>query len=154
MAYIGPKPLIEEHYHIDELIRTQEKRSNERTYYREKQKALEDRQSLIDGSMMVVATGFHCIRCHEDFKQGSVLQVEIDWSNIRQNIAFYRGKHKTCGRWAMRCVTDKARDGYWQRSRAVALERGKYHNDILQPFETGFNLVWGKPNNTIINHVQ
>jgi len=148
MAYIGPKPLVEEHYHIDELIKAQEKRSDERTYYREKDKAREERQKLIDDSQMVIATDFHCDRCDVDFKQGSVLQVEIDWSNIKQNIAFYKGKHRKCGSWAIRHVTDKQRDGFYQRSKAVALERGKYHNDILQPFETGFNLVYGKPKHT------
>lgn len=150
MEYRGPKPLIEEHYHIQELIDSQEKRSNERQYFKDKNKALEERQSIIEDSLMLVATDFHCNKCNEDFKQMAVLQVEIDWSNVFQNIAFYKGKHRSCGSWAIRLVTDKQRDSFWQRSKAVALERGKYHNDILQPFETGFNLVYGKPKHTRI----
>jgi len=151
MAYIGKKPLVEEHYNIDELIKAQEKRSDERTYYREKDKAREERQKLIEDSQMVVATDFHCTRCNEDFKTMAVLQVELDWSNLTQSIAFYKSKHRKCGSWAIRHITDKTRDGFYQRSKAVVLERGKYHNDILQPFETGFNLVYGKPKHTRIN---
>ena len=150
MAYIGDKPLIEDHYHIAELIAGQEKRSGEREYFRVKEKAIEERQKLIDDSQMVVGTDFHCNRCNEDFKQMAVLQVELDWSNLTQSIAFYKGKHKKCGSWAIRLVTDKLRDGFWQRSKALALERGKYHNDILQPFETGYNLVYGKQKHTQI----
>jgi hypothetical protein len=151
MATIGPKPLIEEHYHIEELIASQEKRSDERQYHRDKAKSLEERQKLIEDSKMVVATDFHCAFCRGDFKCTVVLQVENDWSNPKQSIAFYKGKHKKCGNWCIRLVTDKQKDGFFIRSRMMMLEQGKYHNDLLQPHETGFNLLYGKPNFTRTN---
>ncbi len=148
MKYYGPKPLVEEHYHIQELIDAQEKRSDDRQYHRDRVKNTEERQKLIDDARMVVATDFHCHRCREDFKQMAVLQVELDWSNLNQSIAFYKGKHRKCGNWCIRLVTDKQRDGFWVRSRAVAIDRGTHHADLIQPHETGFNLLYGKPNHT------
>lgn len=142
--YTGPKPLVEEHYHIQELIDAQEKRSDDRQYHRDRVKALAEREELIGESKMVVNTDFHCVRCREDFQQASVLQVELDWSNLSQSVAFYKGKHRKCGNWCIRLVTDKHRDGFWVRSKRVLQERGKYHNDLIQPYETGYNLLYGK----------
>ncbi len=148
MNQYGPKPLVEEHYHIQELIDAQEKRADEREYFRTKAKNAEERKKLIEDARMVVATDFHCDHCNLDFKQMAVLQVELDWSNLSQSIAFYKGKHRKCGNWCIRLVTDKQRDGFWSRSRAVAVDRGVHHNDLIQPHESGFNLLYGKPNYT------
>jgi len=138
------KPLVEEHYHIDELIDAQEKRAEDREYHRQRVKNAEERSKIIDDAKMLVSTDFHCIRCRQDFKANAVLQVEQDWSKPSQMIAFYKSKHRLCGAWAIRNLTDKHLDGFWQRSRAMRLEQGKYHNDLLQPFETGYNMLYGK----------
>lgn len=136
--------MIEEHYHIDELIDAQQKRSDDRTYHRERVKALEERSKIIDDAQMVISTDFHCIKCRKDFKANAVLQVEQDWSKPSQMIAFYKSKHRECGAWAIRNLTDKHQDGFWQRSRNARAEQGKYHNDLIQPFEIGFNMLYGK----------
>ncbi len=141
-------PLIEDHYHIRELIDAQEKRADDREYHRNKAKALEERQKLIDDSKMIVYADFHCRRCNVDFKSNSLLQVEIDWSNPNQYIAFYKGKQRKCGSWCIRLVTDKQRDSFWFRSKAVRADQGKHHNDLIQPHEDGFNLLYGKPKYT------
>lgn len=147
----SPKPLIEEHYHIRELIEAQEKRSEDRTYHREKAKNAEERSKLIDDAKKVELIDFHCTRCKIDFRMFAVKQVEIDWSCSTQSIAYYKGKHKKCGDWSIRLITDKQHDGYWLRSRAVRIDQGKHHNDLIQPHETGFNLLYGKPNYTRTN---
>lgn len=148
MRDYAPKPLVEEHYHIQELIEAQEKRSDERQYFRDKERNREERQKQIDNAKMVVATDFHCWRCSQDFKQNAVLNVELDWSNPTQYIAFYKGKHRKCGNWCIRLVTDKHQDGFWMRSKAVKREQGEHFADLLQPYETGFNLLYGKPDFT------
>lgn len=148
MKQYGPKPLVEEHYHIQDLIDTQAKRSDERQYHKDRIKNAEERQKMINDARMVVATDFHCSQCREDFKMNAVLQVELDWSNLAQSIAFYKGKHKKCGNWCIRLVTDKQRDGFWVRSRAVVADRGEHFADLLQPHENGFNLLYGKPSYT------
>lgn len=139
-----PKPLIEEHYHIQELIDRQEKRTEEKNYHREKAKEKEEREKLIADAKPVEDKDFFCRHCQDDFTCQSVLQIEVDWSNSAQRIAFYKAKHKKCGNWCIRLVTDRQRDGYWIRSRRVRADQGKHHNDLLQPFETGFNLLYGK----------
>lgn len=145
--YVGAKPLIEEHYHIEHLIETQQKRSEDRQYHKDRIAALEEREKLIADAKRIVHTDFHCSRCRKDFTANAILQVEIDWANETQRIAFYKTKHRECGNWCIRLVTDKASDAFWVRSRRVVRERQDFHNDLVQPHETGFNLLYGKGRN-------
>lgn len=138
-----PRPEIEQHYHIRELIERQEKRVADRNYHREKAKESSERDSLIKDSKIVVLTDFWCEGCSKDFKSISIRQVEADWSCPTQNIAFYKTKCE-CGKWCIRLITDKNRDGYWTRSRGVARDRGRHYADTIQPGETGFNMLYKK----------
>lgn len=138
-----PKPLVEQHYHIQELIDRQQKRVEDRNYHREKDKECEERDQLIQEAAVVALTDFWCEDCKLDFKSVAMKQVEVDWSNSTQNIAFYKAKC-FCGKWCMRLITDKFRDGFWVRSKNIAKDRGKHYKDTLQPFETGFQLLYGK----------
>lgn len=143
MKDYGPKPLIEQHHHIQELIERQQVRSDDRQYHKDRIKALEEREDLIKDSKEYALTDFWCDKCKEDFKAVVIRQIEEDWSNTTQRIAFYKTK---CfkGHWCIRLITDKEKDGFYLKSKFIALDRGKYHTDILQPFETGFNLMFGK----------
>ncbi len=139
----NPHPLIEDHYHIQELINSQEKRSADRTYYRDKDKEKAEREDLIAEAKQFIVTDFWCRKCKEDFKAVAIKEIEEDWSKPSQRVAFYKTK---CfkGHWCKRLITDRFLDYFWQRSRSVARDRGVHHNDILQPFETGYNLLYGK----------
>lgn len=139
----GPKPLIEQHYHITELIEGQQKRTDDRNYHREKGKALEERNDLIRDSKLVTVTDFWCDDCKKDFKSMSIRQVEIDWSNTLQNIAFYKTKCD-CDKWCIRLITDRHKDAFFTKSKLMALDRGNHANDTIQPYETNFNLLYGK----------
>lgn len=139
-----PRPEIEQHWHIRELIETQERRSDDRTYHRDRIKALEERKKLIQEAKSVTLTDFWCNRCKKDFKSLAYKQVEQDW-NANQEIAFYKTKH-FCGSWCIRLITDKLKDGFWVRSRFLALDRGNHFADTIQPHETGFNLLYGRKN--------
>lgn len=138
-----PRPHVEHHHHIRELIEKQEKRTDDRNYHRNKEKLIAEREDLIKDAQGFIVTDFWCNRCEVDFKAQAIKQVEVDWSNITQRIAFYKTK---CfkGHWCMRLVTDRHKDKFWFKSRAVARDRGKHYADTLQPFETGFNLLYGK----------
>lgn len=138
-----PRPNVEQHYHIRELIERQDKRSNDRAYHMDKQKARDERDSLIRDNKVKELVDFHCSDCKEDFKGEAIKQIEVDWTNETQNIAFYKTKC-FCGKWVMRLITDRYRDAYWFKSTNVARDRGKHYADTLQPFETGFNLLYGK----------
>ena len=138
-----PKPHVEEHFHIQELIAGQEKRSADREYHRNKKKSLEDREKTIALAKIVDIKEFYCLKCKEDFANIVHKQVEVDWTNPNQRIAFYKTKHK-CGQWAVRYITDSFFDPYWMQSPQVIRNRGKYYKDLIQPFQEGFNLLYGK----------
>lgn len=137
-----PHSLIEDHYEIQELIKAQEKRSQDRNYHRNKQKESDERINLIKESKVFVLTDFWCNVCKKDFKSQALKQVEDDW-NANQQIAFYKTK---CfkGHWCIRLITDRFKDGFYYKSKFVALDRGNHHSDIIQSFETGFNMLYGK----------
>lgn len=134
---------IENHYHIKSLIDAQTIRANDREYHRNLKKEKDERIKLIEDAKLIVLTDFWCNKCKQDFKSMAARQFEIDWSNPAQYIAYYKAKCDK-GHWNIRLITDKQKDGYWTRSRAVAMERGIFHNDTLQPHETGFNALYGK----------
>lgn len=138
-----PHPEIENHYHIRELIDAQEKRHKDREFHRNKQKELEDRESYITDSKPVTVTDFWCDKCKEDFKGQAVRQIEVDWSNTSQHIAFYKTK---CfkGHWCQRLITDRHKDGFFQKSKLLVLDRGNHAADIVQPWETNYHLLYGK----------
>lgn len=138
-----PRPNIESHYHIRELIEAQDKRAMDRAYHKDKAKEKAERADLIKDNKVFTVADFHCQVCRIDFKSQALKQVETDWTNAMQDIAFYKTK---CfhGHWCMRLITDRHRDNYWFKSKQVASDRGKHYNDTLQPFETGFNMLYGK----------
>jgi len=138
-----PKPLVEEHYHITELINAQEKRSADRKYHRNRLKELEDRETTLADSKPVTITDFYCDRCGMDFKAQAVRQIEVDWTNSTQKVAYYKTKC-SAGHWCQRLITDKHKDSFWTKSKLVAKDRGRGFADTIQPFETNFNLLYGK----------
>jgi hypothetical protein len=143
-----PKPLVEEHYHIQKLIEAQQKRANDRTEYREREKARDERLSELRDAKPIVINDFYCDQCRKDFKAVAVIHIEDDWTCAGQLIALYKSKCRTCSKWSARLVLDKFKDPFYYRSRAVRLDRGKYHADLVQPHEDNFNLLYGKPSYT------
>ena len=142
-ALYAPKPEIENHHYIQDLINAQEKRVADRTYHQDRIKQNEERMSEIKAAATKETKLFYCTDCRKDFAAESIKQVEKDWSNMNQYIAFYKAKCP-CGKWEMRLITDKNKDAYWYKSRRVASERGTHHNDLLQIFESNYNLLYGK----------
>jgi hypothetical protein len=137
-----PHPLTEDHYHIQNLINGQEKRTADRVYHQNRVKALEERDKEIASVQDMVLTDFYCERCGKDFKAQAVKQIETDWTNSSQKVAYYKTK---CfqGHWCIRLITDKNKDAFWTKSKQVAIDRGKGFNDMIQPGETNFNLLYG-----------
>ena len=141
-----PRPDIEHHYHIRELIESQEKRTADRNLHRSKEKQQAEREEEIQKAKPVEIVEFYCLHCEEDFAQVAFKQVEIDWSNSSQHIAFYKSKHDECGNWSIKHITDRFNDPYWTYSKQVARDRGKHFADLLQPGETGYQLLYGRKN--------
>lgn len=139
----SPHPLVEDHYHIQELINAQQKRADDRGYHRDKEKLAQERNDEVKDSKLQDVKPFWCERCREDFYAESIKEVERDWSCPTQLIAFYRTKH-WCGRWCIRLVTDRHKDAYWFKSVRVARDKGVHFEDIIQPHQTGFNMLYKK----------
>lgn len=134
-----PHPVIEDHYHIRELIEGQEKRHEARVHYQEVDKARDSFLKELATLPEYAMSPFWCRHCKQDFH--ARVRREVDaWGTF----AFYRTKHRTCGRWAIRHITDKERDPYWMLSKSVADDRDKHRDELLQSFETGFNTLYGK----------
>ena len=138
-----PRPLIEDHHHIRDLIEGQERRTEDRVYHQNRIKANQERDKDIKDAKGQETKPFWCETCKLDFFGESIKEVEVDWSCPTQNIAFYRTK---CfkGHWTMRLITDPHKDSYYAKSLMVAKDRGSHSLDILQPNETNFNLIYGK----------
>jgi hypothetical protein len=133
-----PHPTIEDHYHIQELINGQEKRSAQRTYHQNVEKDRDAFEKYVASIPDMTLVDFWCAECKKDFI--ARVRKEVDsWGHF----AFYRTKHK-CGKWAIRHITDRFNDKYWFKSRNVANDRAVHHNDLLQEFETGYNTLYGK----------
>ncbi len=138
-----PRPDIEQHYHVRELIERQEKRASDRQDYRDREKQRADRSHEINSTVSFTVTDFWCGKCRKDFKAQAIRQIETDWTNTEQQIAFYRTKH-WCGAWCIRFITDKHRDGFYIRSLRASLDRGNHFADTIQPFETNYELLYSK----------
>lgn len=137
-----PRPTVEYHPHIQHLIETQDKRAKARTEFREKEKIKQEREDLIKDSKPFAVVEFWCEKCKKDFIAQTVREItQNPYSSERD--AFYRTKH-WCGSWCIRYITDREHDPYWYRSRKVRADRRRYRNDVLQPFESGYNLLYGK----------
>lgn len=133
-----PHPLVEDHYHIRELIEGQQRRSADRTYHQEVEKRRDQDLKDIKEFKDIELLDFWCDRCKVDFVGRAKKQID-SW----EPIAYYKIKH-TCGRWTLRRVTDRLNDLYWFKSRKIAHDRGEATVDVLQPFESGYNMVYGK----------
>lgn len=138
-----PRPLIEDHYHIRELIERQERRAEDRNDYRQRQKNSEERVHTLNDSKLCTVTDFWCKFCEKDFKAQSIREIQTDWTNPSQQIAFYRTKH-FCGTWCMRLITDRHRDAFWTRSKLARSDQGQHYADTLQPFETGYEMLYSR----------
>lgn len=145
MRYKQPRPLVEDHYHIQSLIESQDRRASDRNSYREREKGREDREDLIKDAKPKDLKEFWCETCKEDFVAEAVREIEPDWSHSTQRISFYRTK---CfkGHWCIRLITDRHKDTYFFRSRRVAADRGEHSTDVLQPWETNYQLLYGRKN--------
>lgn len=138
-----PRPEVEQHYHIKSLIEGQEKRTADLNYHRAIAKEREERNDIIKDAKPFTLTDFFCRKCRKDFKGMAVKQIEVDWTNSTQSIAFYKTK---CfkGHWCIRLITDRHTDAFWTKSKLMALDRGNHYADTVQPYETNFNLLYGK----------
>lgn len=134
----SPHPLTEDHYHIQELIEGQEKRSADRTRHQNIEKQRDEFKKTVASFKDIEFLDFYCTDCEIDFVARARKQID-SWGKI----AYYKIKH-TCGKWCIRHITDKFKDAYFLRSKKLARERIERHNDTIQSFQNGYNSLYKK----------
>lgn len=134
----SPVPLVEEHYHVKDLIDGQQKRSDDRSYHQEVEKQRDGQLKDIQGFKDIELLDFWCSACQKDFVARARKQID-SWATI----AFYKTKHP-CGQWCMRHITHRFKDKYFFQSKKIAKDRVVNHNEMVQSFETGYNTLYGK----------
>jgi hypothetical protein len=91
----------------------------------------------------IPASIFYCDSCNVDYFPQRIVKVEQqDW-NTSGTFRHWRAKHKECGTWNIRLITQKIKDKFFIKSPSVLRDRRLNKNDILQPTETGFSMLYG-----------
>lgn len=104
-----------------------------------KTQSYRDRMNAIREAKRVDRLAFWCDNCHKDF-------ISIAYKQVRQPkgqlpIAWHVGKCP-CGYKALRYITDKGADPYYYKSFYMKLERVKLSNDLVQPGDPRFRILY------------
>lgn len=94
----------------------------------------------LDVNEEIPASMFYCVKCKQDYFPKRVVKVEQqDW-NTGGVFRFWRSKH--CGTWNTRLISQKVKDKFFIKSPSVIRDRRRNKEDLLQPNETGFDMLY------------
>ncbi len=85
---------------------------------------------------------FYCSKCKKDYFPRRIVKVEQNDWNTGGTFRFWRSKH--CGIWNIRLITQKIKDKFFIKSPSVCRDRRLHQLDMLQPFQTGFDMMYKK----------
>ena len=84
---------------------------------------------------------FYCSVCKQDYFSKRVVKVEQqDWST-HGVFRYWRSKH--CSKWNVRLISQKLHDKFFIKSLSICRDRRLNKEALLQPGETGFNMLYG-----------
>ncbi|MFA6095911.1 MAG: hypothetical protein WC767_03675 [Candidatus Paceibacterota bacterium] len=133
--------LAREHDDVVKLSDVMKRNWEERD--REKRKKEIEKELNVDES--IPASIFYCGKCAVDFKPPGAFKVEEDDWNTGGKFRYWKARH-TCGAWSKRLISQKLKDPFWKLSPSVKADRARYRRDMIQPNETGFNMLYGNKN--------
>lgn len=90
----------------------------------------------------IPASIFYCKVCKQDYFPKRVVKVEQNDWNTGGTFRFWRSKH--CGTWNVRLITQKLHDKFFIKSPSVCRDRRIHKLDMLQPQESGFDMLYKK----------
>ncbi len=128
---------------INKMEEFLQKRFDERDREKEKENILYSNQKEIQEGLEIKVTDFYCKKCkcdYEDYRTTAI--TETDWTQPGKYIAYWQSKHRKCGQINRRWITDKQYDPYWFKSPKMKRDVGNYYRDMLQPHETGFEMLY------------
>lgn len=124
------------------LVEVIEKNQKAREQERQKQRLEIMNENEIKEGLKIPITNFWCDKCKVDYSDYKLTPiVESDWVKQEHHIAYWKSKHK-CGKWNRRYITDKKYDPYWVKSKKMKKDRGNYYRDMLQPSDSGFDMLY------------
>jgi len=132
----------DEHEHIKSLKARATRRAKDREAYRKSKNIELDREKTISEAPQEVVKDFWCDDCKLDVSLVAYKCIENDWTNKGQRIA-YHGSQCPCGAILKRRISDSWSDPYFTQSFFLKKERIKHQKDILQPHETGYQMLYG-----------
>lgn len=103
------------------------------------QKWLMERRNDINSAPKYVTTDFWCDKCQCDFTTTG--HKEIRTPKVSVWFAYYVGICP-CGAHCLRYITDMLKDPYWYKSKVIKIQQGLYADDMLQPFQPRFKVVY------------
>ena len=84
---------------------------------------------------------FYCSVCKQDYFPKRVVKVEQqDW-NTHGVFRYWRSKH--CSKWNVRLISQKLHDKFFIKGPSICRDRRLNKEALLQPGETGFNMLYG-----------
>ena len=128
----------EYHPEIQALVKAHEKRQADRQYHRDIEKMRDDMIKEIKSAPEFEKIHCYCEGCGREFTARAGKIVD-SWSPI----AWYITKCR-CGKRQLRRITDKIWDRYYFKSKEIFKQRFDNFADILQPFQSGYEMMWGK----------
>lgn len=84
---------------------------------------------------------FYCSVCKQDYFPKRVVKVEQEDWNTHGVFRYWRSKH--CSKWNVRLISQKLHDKFFIKSPSICRDRRLNKEALLQPGETGFNMLYG-----------
>jgi hypothetical protein len=108
---------------------------------RDIEKARAELKKELDVNEDIPAQIFYCKQCKKDYFPKRVVKVEQNDWNTGGVFRFWRSKH--CGVWNVRLISQKLHDKFFIKSPSVCRDRRRFKEDMLQPTESGFQMLYG-----------
>lgn len=100
-----------------------------------------DRDKTIADAPSTTITTFWCRKCRKD-RDGLGEKRVISWDG--ESFAYYHS-YRLCHS-LRRYITDRHIDPYWRESRELKKQRAIHAQDILQPGDDGFDMLYSHKN--------
>lgn len=125
------------------LVDVIEENAQRREQEKQKQRLEIMNENEIKEGLQIPITDFWCDECEVDYSDYRLTPiVESDWVKKEYCVAYWKSRHNECGTWNRRYITDKKFDPYWVRSKKMKKDRGNYYRDMLQPNQSGFDMLY------------
>lgn len=102
----------------------------------------EELKKELDVNEEIPASIFYCKVCKKDYFPKKVVKVEQNDWNTGGTFRFWRSKH--CKVWNVRLISQKLKDKFFIKSPSIIRDRRRFANDLLQPQQSGFNMLYSK----------